>query len=106
MSLTALVLEKATAPPPFVHPLKGVTEWTRLRAARKAELPDVLVNTGGATARRASEHGLSVTMALDAMTDVLKEAHNHTRREAFARLDEMASAQEIASMLEQRSAKA
>lgn len=55
------------------------------------------------TARQAYEHGLHVTLALDAMTDMLLEAHDYSIRHVFPRLAETGTAREIAALLAVRS---
>ncbi len=59
-----------------------------------------------ATARQAYEQGFNVTLALDAMTDLHKEAHENSIRNVFPRLGETGSTQEILSLLKKRSATA
>jgi nicotinamidase-related amidase len=56
-----------------------------------------------ATARQAYEQGFHVTLALDAMTDVRKEAHEHSIGSIFPRLGETGTTQEILSLLKKRS---
>lgn len=64
-----------------------------------------VATSGGveATARQAYEQGLNVALALDAMTDMSAEAHEHCIRSVFPRLGETGSTQEIISLLERRS---
>jgi nicotinamidase-related amidase len=61
-----------------------------------------VATSGGveATARQAYEQGFNVSLALDAMTDVRKEAHEYSIRSVFPRLGETGSTQEIISLLE------
>lgn len=63
-----------------------------------------VVTSGGveATARQAYEQGFNVTLALDAMTDLREEAHEHSIRNVFPRVGETGSTQEILSLLEQQ----
>ena len=56
-----------------------------------------------ATARQAYEQGFNVTLALDAMTDIRDDAHQYSIKNVFPRLGETGSAQEIISLLEERS---
>jgi nicotinamidase-related amidase len=56
-----------------------------------------------ATARQTYEQGFNVTLALDAMTDMRKEAHEYSIRNVFPRLGETGTTQEIISLLETRS---
>ncbi len=51
------------------------------------------------TARCAHELGYHVTLAIDAMTDVVPEAHTHSVTRIFPRLGETASCAEIIAML-------
>ncbi|MDY0747612.1 isochorismatase family protein [Paucibacter sp. R3-3] len=57
-----------------------------------------------ATARQAYEHGLNVTLAIDAMTDGRPEAHDYSIRQVFPRLGETGTVQEVIDLLETRSA--
>ena len=57
-----------------------------------------------ATARQAYEQGFNVTLALDAMTDLRREAHDHSTRNVFPRLGETGTTQEIVDLLSERSA--
>jgi nicotinamidase-related amidase len=52
------------------------------------------------TARQASELGLNVTLAIDAMTDRSLEAHTNSIERIFPRLGETGSTQEIIEWLE------
>jgi nicotinamidase-related amidase len=64
----------------------------------------VVTSTGvEATARQAYEQGFNVTLAVDAMTDLRKEAHEYSIRSVFPRLGETGTTQEIISLLEKRS---
>ncbi len=56
-----------------------------------------------ATARQAYEQGFHVTLALDAMTDVRQEAHEHSVQNVFPRIGETGSTQKILSLLKKRS---
>jgi nicotinamidase-related amidase len=49
-----------------------------------------VATSGGveATARQSCEQGLSVTLALDAMTDTRQEAHEYSIRNVFPRVGE------------------
>ena len=65
-----------------------------------------MATSGGveATARQAYEQRFNVTLALDAMTDIREEAHEHSIRNVFPRVGETGSTQEIIALLEKRSA--
>jgi nicotinamidase-related amidase len=91
----------------------GAFATTDLEAQLKAKgVTQVIVTgvatSGGveATARQAYEQGFNVTLALDAMTDIRKEAHENTIKNVFPRLGESGSTQEIISLLKRRSAAA
>ena len=64
-----------------------------------------VATSGGveATARQAYELGFNVTLALDAMTDIRREAHEYSIGNVFPRLGETGSTEEIVSLLEKRS---
>jgi nicotinamidase-related amidase len=88
----------------------GAFATTDLEARLKAKGVTQVVLTGvatsvgvEATARQAYEQGFHVTLALDAMTDIRGDAHEYSIRNVFPRLGETGSAQEIVSLLKQRS---
>ena len=88
----------------------GVFATTDLEARLKAKGVTQVVVTGvstsvgvEATARQAYEQGFHVTLALDAMTDVSREAHEYSIRNIFPRLGEAGTTQEILSLLKKRS---
>lgn len=54
------------------------------------------------TARQAFEHGLNVTLALDAMTDMNPDAHENSTTRIFPRLGETGTTAEIIALLDQR----
>jgi nicotinamidase-related amidase len=57
-----------------------------------------------ATARQAYEQGFNVTLAIDATTDIRPEAHDYSIKNAFPRLGETGTSQEIIDRLPARSA--
>jgi len=61
-----------------------------------------VATSGGveATARQACERGFNVTLALDAMTDPWREAHEYSVRNVFPRAGETGSMEEIVFLLE------
>lgn len=65
-----------------------------------------LVTSGGveATARQAFDLGFHVTLALDAMTDLTEDAHNHAVHKVFPRIGESGTTQQILELLAQRKA--
>jgi nicotinamidase-related amidase len=91
----------------------GAFATTDLEARLRAKGVTQVVVTGvatsagvEATARQAYEQGFHVTLALDAMTDVRKEAHEYSIQNVFPRLGETGSTQEILALLKKRSAAA
>ncbi len=87
----------------------GAFATTDLEAQLKAKSVTQVVVTGvstsggvEATARQAYEHGFHVTLALDAMTDVRKEAHEYSIWNTFPRLGETGSTLEIITLLMKR----
>ena len=88
----------------------GAFATTDLKAQLQARGVTQVVVTGvatsggvEATARQAYEEGFHVTLALDAMTDVRKEAHQYSIESIFPRLGETGSTQQIISLLRNRS---
>jgi nicotinamidase-related amidase len=76
----------------------------KARGVTQVVVTGVVTSTGvEATARQAYEQGFNVILALDAMTDLQKEAHEYSIRNVFPRLGETGSTQEIISLLEKRS---
>jgi nicotinamidase-related amidase len=57
-----------------------------------------------ATARQAYEAGFNVTLAVDAMTDLRPEAHEHSLKHVFPRLGETGTAQDVLDLLAGRGA--
>ena len=88
----------------------GAFATTDLEAQLKARSVTQVVIAGvstsvgvEATARQAYEQGFHVTLALDAMTDISKEPHEYSIGSTFPRLGEVATTQEILSLLKERS---
>lgn len=78
----------------------------QLKARGVTQVVVIGVATSGgveATARQAYELGFHVTLALDAMTDIRKVAHEYSIGNVFPRLGETGSTQEVISLLEGRS---
>ena len=76
----------------------------RARGVTQVVVVGVATSVGvEATARQAYEQGFHVTLALDAMTDLRMEAHEHSIRSIFPRLGETGTTQEIISLLAKRS---
>ncbi len=79
----------------------------RARGVTQVVVAGVATSVGvEATARQAYEQGFHVTLALDAMTDIRKEAHEHSIGNIFPRLGEAGTTQEIISLLKKRSVRA
>jgi nicotinamidase-related amidase len=75
----------------------------RLKVLGISQVVVVGVATGTgveATARQAYEAGFNVTLAVDAMTDVRREAHDYSIAQVFPRLGETGTTQEIIDLLE------
>lgn len=78
----------------------------RLKALGVTQVVIVGVATGTgveATARQAYEQGFNVTLAVDAMTDMRREAHDYSIAHVFPRLGETGTTQEIIDLLGKRS---
>jgi nicotinamidase-related amidase len=79
----------------------------RLKVLGVTQVVIVGVATGTgveSTARQAYELGFNVTLAVDAMTDMRREAHDHSIAHVFPRLGETGTTQEIIALLEKRNA--
>ncbi len=84
-------------------PTTDLEEQLKARGVTQVVVTGVVTSTGvEATARQAYEQGFNVTLAVDAMTDLNKEAHDYSIRNVFPRLGETGSTQEIISLLKQR----
>jgi nicotinamidase-related amidase len=51
------------------------------------------------TARQASELGYNVTFAMDAMTDMIADAHKHSFKNIFPRMGEVGNTQDVLNLL-------
>jgi nicotinamidase-related amidase len=79
----------------------------RLKALDVTQVVIAGVATGTgveSTARQAYEQGFNVTLALDAMTDLRREAHDHSTRNVFPRLGETGMSRQIIDLLPPASA--
>ncbi|MDB6060864.1 MAG: isochorismatase hydrolase [Verrucomicrobiaceae bacterium] len=75
----------------------------QLRAMRVTQLVILGIATSmgvESTARHAYELGFNITLALDAMTDLSLEAHDHSVAHIFPRLGETGSTQEIIGLVD------
>jgi len=73
----------------------------KARGVTQVVVTGVVTSTGvEATARQAYEQGFNVTLAIDAMTDMREDAHQHSISTVFPRLGETGSTKEIISLLE------
>jgi len=91
---------RVTKKSPGAFARTGLEDMLRLRGVTQVVL--VGVATGGAadsTARQAYELGFNVTMAVDAMTDIDLERHEHTIATVFPRLGETGTTEEILALL-------
>jgi nicotinamidase-related amidase len=78
----------------------------QLRARRVTQVVVAGVATGTgveSTARQAYEQGFNVTLAVDAMTDLRREAHRYSIANVFPRLGETGTSAEIIDLLGNRS---
>jgi nicotinamidase-related amidase len=80
----------------------GLTE--RLRSLDVTQVVIVGVSTSSgveSTARDAHENGFNVTLAVDAMTDMSAESHQHSITRIFPRIAESGTTQEVLELLDQ-----
>lgn len=83
----------------------GTDLETRLRQIGVTQVVVIGVATGTgveSTARQAYEAGFNVTLAIDAMTDMRREAHTYSIEHVFPRLGETGTVREIIGLLAQR----
>ena len=77
----------------------------KARGVTQVVIAGVATATGvESTARQAYEQGFNVTLAVDAMTDRRREAHDYSLNSVFPRLGETGTTQEIIDLLRTRSA--
>ena len=77
----------------------------KARGVTQVAIAGVATATGvEATARQAYEQGFNVTLAVDAMTDRRREAHDYCINSVFPRLGETGTSQNIIDLLRKRSA--
>lgn len=82
----------------------GLAAELRARGVSQVVVCGVATSIGvDATARQAYELGLNVTLAIDAMTAMQREAHDYSIQHVFPRLGETGTAQEIVALLGARS---
>ena len=73
----------------------------KARGVTQVVISGVATGTGvESTARQAHEHGLNVTLATDAMTDMSSVAHDHSVAHIFPRIGETATTAEILALLD------
>lgn len=76
----------------------------RTRRVTQVVVTGVATGTGvESTARQAYEQGFNVTLAIDAMTDIRREAHRYSIANVFPRLGETGTTAEIIELLDRRS---
>lgn len=79
----------------------GLEELLKKLGVTQVVLAGVATSIGvESTARFAHEHGFHVTFAVDAMTDLLAEAHAHSLTHIFPRLGETGRTDEIVALLD------
>jgi nicotinamidase-related amidase len=79
----------------------GLTERLRELGVTQVVIVGVATSSGvESTARHAHEHGFNVTLAVDAMTDSVIEAHQNSVTRIFPRLAETGTTQQILALLE------
>ncbi|MEU4293730.1 isochorismatase family protein [Kribbella sp. NPDC026596] len=72
----------------------------RRRGVTQVVLTGVATSIGvESTARASYEHGYHVTLAIDAMTDLAAESHQHALTRIFPRLGETGTTAEILTLL-------
>jgi len=78
----------------------NLEDQLKARGVTQVVIVGVATATGvEATARQAYEHGFNVTLAIDAMTDLSPEAHDHSVARIFPRLGETGTTREIIGLL-------
>jgi nicotinamidase-related amidase len=76
----------------------------KARGVTQVVVTGVATGTGvEATARQAYEAGFNVTLAVDAMTDMRREAHEYSLKHVFPRLGETGTTQDVLDLLAKRS---
>ncbi len=78
----------------------GLEDWLRGQGVTGIVLAGIATSIGvESTARLASEAGFNVTLAIDAVTDMVREAHDNSVTRIFPRLGETGTTAEILSLL-------
>ena len=81
----------------------GLEGLLRVRGITQVVIAGIATSIGvESTARQAHELGFHVTLALDAMTDMSREAHDNSVQRIFPRLGETATTEEVIALLAQR----
>ncbi len=76
-------------------------EQLKARGVTQVVVAGVATGTGvESTARQAYEQGYNVTLAIDAMTDLRREAHDYSIAQIFPRLGETGTTAEIVDLLD------
>jgi nicotinamidase-related amidase len=79
----------------------GLTERLQESGVTQVVIVGVATSSGvESTARHAHEYGFNVTLAVDAMTDSVVEAHENSVTRIFPRLGETGTTQQILALLE------
>jgi nicotinamidase-related amidase len=85
---------------PGAFPKTGLEEHLRSVGVTQVVVSGIATSIGvESTARQAYENGFHVTLAIDAMTDMTMDSHNHSLNKIFPRLGETGSTQEILDLL-------
>lgn len=81
----------------------GLAEHLKGQGVTQVVVAGISTSAGvESTARQAHEHGFNVTLAVDAMTDRNREAHDNSVTRIFPRLGETATTAEIVALLDNR----
>ncbi len=79
----------------------GLAEYLQSKSVTQVVIVGVATSIGvESTARQAHELDFNVTLAIDAMTDLHLDAHNHSIARIFPRIAETGTAQEIITLLQ------
>ena len=79
----------------------GLEAHLRSRAVSQVVIAGVATSAGvESTARQAHEAGFNVTLAIDAMTDLSPQAHDHSVGHIFPRIGETGRTPEIIDLLD------
>jgi len=78
----------------------GLDSWLRERGVTQVVLAGIATSIGvESTARQAFDLGFSVTLVVDAMTDLSAEAHDNSLRRIFPRLGQSVRSEDLLALL-------